>query len=282
MQLIHTVAQARAARARVSRLGFVPTMGALHAGHMALVAQAKAECDAVWVSIFVNPTQFNEGTDFQRYPRTLDRDLDLLTAAGCDLVFAPDPAEIYPLGFSTRIEPGPVADPLEGAMRPGHFSGVATVVAKLLNIIAPTRAYFGQKDAQQLAVIRAMVADLNLAAEIIAAPTVREADGLALSSRNVHLTPEQRAQAPALYRALAAASHAHAAGQRSADTLRTLLQSVLAQAPLGRVDYASIAHPLALTELTDVGPEGALASVAVRFGATRLIDNVVLGPGAGA
>jgi pantoate--beta-alanine ligase len=279
MKLVHTVAELRAARAAFPRLGFVPTMGALHEGHLSLVRQAVDQCGAAAVSIFVNPTQFNEGADFARYPRTLPRDLELLAPTGCALVFAPDADEMYPAGFAASIDVGPVAWPLEGAMRPGHFAGVATVVAKLLNIVQPTHAYFGQKDAQQLAVIRRMAADLNLPCEIVAAATVREADGLAMSSRNVHLTPEQRAQAPALYRALSAALAAFESGERSGDRLRAAMGAVLAGAPLGQVEYASIADPLALTELETVGQAGALASLAVRFGDTRLIDNLVLPPG---
>lgn len=278
MKLVHTVADFRAARAAFPALGFVPTMGALHAGHLSLVQQAREAHGAVAVSIFVNPTQFNEGADFDRYPRTLPRDLELLSPTGCDLVFAPEPAEIYPRGFASSIDVGPVATPLEGAMRPGHFAGVATVVCKLLNIVQPTSAWFGQKDAQQLAVIRRMAADLNLPFEIVGAPTVREPDGLAMSSRNVHLTPEQRKQAPALHRALRLAEAAYGGGERDAESLRAALRGVLAGAPLGRVEYASIADPQTLQELDEVGPAGALASLAVRFGETRLIDNLVLGP----
>ena len=277
MKLVHTVAEARAARAAFPTLGLVPTMGALHEGHLTLVRQAREACGAVAVSIFVNPTQFNEGADFDRYPRTLKRDLELLEPTGCDLVFAPDAATMYPPGFASSIEVGPVAKPLEGAMRPGHFAGVATVVCKLLNIVQPTRAYFGQKDAQQLAVIRRMAADLDLPFEIVGVPTVREADGLAMSSRNVHLTPDERAQAPALYRALQLAKAAWGGGERDGDQLRAAMKAVLAGAPLGRVEYASIADPLTLVELDEVGDAGALASLAVRFGDTRLIDNLVLG-----
>ncbi|MDB5429895.1 MAG: panC [Caulobacter sp.] len=277
MKLVHTVAEARAARAAFPTLGLVPTMGALHEGHLTLVRQAREACGAVAVSIFVNPTQFNEGADFDRYPRTLKRDLELLEPTGCDLVFAPDAAAMYPPGFASSIEVGPVSAPLEGAMRPGHFAGVATVVCKLLNIVQPTRAYFGQKDAQQLAVIRRMAADLDLPFEIVAVPTVREADGLALSSRNVHLTPQERAQAPALHRALQLAKAAWGGGERDGDQLRAAMKAVLAGASLGRVEYASIADPLTLLELDEVGDAGALASLAVRFGDTRLIDNLVLG-----
>lgn len=276
MKLVHTVAEFRALRGGYPTLGLVPTLGALHAGHLSLVRQARDACGAVAVSIFVNPTQFNEAADFSRYPRTLDADLTLLALAGCDLVFAPDAAEMYPSGFGASIDVGSVARPLEGASRPGHFAGVATVVAKLLNIAQPTRAYFGQKDAQQLAVIRRMALDLNLPVEIVGLATVREADGLALSSRNVHLTAEQRAQATVLYKALKAACAAFTRGERSGDALRQAMSDVLAGAPLGRSEYVSVADPVSLTELDTVGPAGALASLAVRFGDTRLIDNIVL------
>ena len=223
MRVIETVAEFRAARAGVADLGLVPTMGYLHDGHLSLVARAKAECSAVAVSIFVNPTQFGPNEDLARYPRDLPRDLGLLEAAGVDLVFAPQPAEVYPQGFDTVIEVRGVTDVLEGAVRPGHFAGVATVVAKLFNIVQPTRAYFGQKDAQQSVVIRKLVRDLNLPVEVIVAPTVREPDGLALSSRNSYLAPDQRAAAPAIYRALSAARDRFAAGERDAEALREMM-----------------------------------------------------------
>ena len=216
MRVLHTISEMRSARAALGGLGLVPTMGYLHDGHLSLVARAKAECPAVAATIFVNPTQFGPNEDLARYPRDLPRDLRLLEAAGVDLVFAPEAAEIYPPGFDTQIVIGGVAEVLEGAVRPGHFAGVATVVAKLLNIVQPTRAYFGQKDAQQSVVIRRLVRDLNLPVEVIVAPTVREADGLALSSRNSYLTPEQRAAAPVIYRALTVARERFAAGERDA------------------------------------------------------------------
>jgi len=259
-------------------LGFVPTMGALHAGHVALVERARQENDVCAASIFVNPTQFNDKSDFARYPRTLETDLKALESAGCDLVFAPDANEMYGEGFATKIDVGPVAAPLEGEMRPGHFTGVATVVCKLLNIVQPTRAYFGQKDAQQLAVIRRLTRDLNIPAEIVAVPTVRESDGLALSSRNVLLSPEDRRAAPVLNRALDAAQTAYAKGERDARKLRAIMTEILAAEPRATVEYVSVADAATLAELDAVGEAGALASMAVRFGNVRLIDNVLLDP----
>ncbi len=276
MQIITTIADVRAARASFGRLGLVPTMGFLHAGHLSLVRQAKAECGFVAATIFVNPTQFGPSEDFSSYPRDPERDLELLREAGCDLVWLPTVAEIYPPDFSTYIVVEGVADPLEGARRPGHFRGVATVVVKLFNVVQPTRAYFGQKDAQQTVVIRQMVRDLALPVEVVVAPTVREADGLALSSRNVYLSPAQRAAAPVLYRALSQAAQLHASGERSAEALREALRSVLAAEPLAEVDYVSAADPLTLQELDVVDRGGALLSLAVRIGKTRLIDNLLL------
>jgi pantoate--beta-alanine ligase len=276
VQVLKTVAAFRAARATVGDLGLVPTMGFLHAGHLSLVERARVECGAVAVSIFVNPTQFAPNEDLARYPRDLDRDLKLLEAAGVNLVFNPEPAEMYPSGFDLSIEIGGVTDVLEGAVRPGHFAGVATVVAKLFNIVQPTRAYFGQKDAQQSVVIRKLVRDLDMPFEVIVAPTVREADGLALSSRNSYLTPEQRAAAPAIYRGLSAARALFDAGERDAEVLRHTTRRLIEAEPQMSVDYVSVANPDTLRELDRV--EGrALASVAARLGSTRLIDNLPLG-----
>ena len=276
MKVIHTVAEMRAARAGVPDLGFVPTLGYLHDGHLSLVARAKAEASAVAVSIFVTPTQFGPNEDLSRYPRDVPRDLELLEAAGADFVFVPEAAEMYPPGFDATIEIGGVTDVLEGAVRPGHFAGVATVVAKLFNIVQPTRAYFGQKDAQQSVVIRKLVRDLDLPVEVIVAPTVREPDGLALSSRNSYLTPEQRAAAPAIYRALSEARRRFDAGERDGETLREAMRRTIAAEPLMQIDYVSVADPLTLRELATVEHQG-LASMAVRLGTTRLIDNLVLG-----
>jgi pantoate--beta-alanine ligase len=276
MQVLRTVAEMRAARAGYSDVGFVPTMGYLHAGHMSLVARAKAECATVGASIFVNPTQFGPNEDLSRYPRDMPRDLGLLEAAGVDFVFAPEPAEMYPPGFDLSIAVGGVTGVLEGAVRPGHFAGVATVVAKLFNIIQPTRAYFGQKDAQQSVVIRKLVRDLNIPVEVVVAPTVREADGLALSSRNSYLTPEQRVVAPVIFRALSEAKRRFDAGERDAGVLRDATRDTIAAEPQMRLDYVSAADPLTLRELETVERQ-ALVSVAVRLGATRLIDNLILG-----
>jgi pantoate--beta-alanine ligase len=277
MQVLTTLAEVRAARQQWPELGFVPTMGYLHAGHISLVARARAECGAVVASIFVNPTQFGPNEDLDRYPRDPDGDLARLRAAGADLVFLPLPEVIYPPGFSASIDLGPVTRRLEGAVRPHHFAGVATVVTKLFNIVQPTRAYFGQKDAQQCVVIRKLVRDLDLPVEIVVGDTVREADGLALSSRNSYLTQAQRAEAPVLHRALTAARMAYAAGERDAEVLRRTVRALLGEALAPATDYVSVADPDTLEEL-DVVTGGALVSLAVRFGATRLIDNVVLTP----
>jgi pantoate--beta-alanine ligase len=279
MQIITTIADVRAQRAALGRLGLVPTMGFLHAGHLALVRQAKAECGLAAATIFVNPTQFGPNEDFSSYPRDTERDLALLREVGCDLVWLPTVAEIYPPDFSTYVVVEGVTEPLEGARRPGHFRGVATIVAKLFNVVQPTRAYFGQKDAQQTVVIRQMVRDLALPVEVVVAPTVRESDGLALSSRNVYLSPEQRAAAPVLYRALSQAAERYAGGERSAEALRETMRAALAAEPLAAVDYVSAAHPLTLQELEAVDRAGALLSLAVHIGKTRLIDNLLLGSG---
>jgi pantoate--beta-alanine ligase len=285
MKVFRTVAALREARRDWPELGLVPTMGFLHAGHLSLVARAREECGAAAASIFVNPTQFGPNEDLARYPRDLERDLDLLERAGTAFVFVPEVAEIYPPGFSCRIEMGEIGEVLEGAARPGHFAGVATVVTKLLNIVQPDRAYFGQKDAQQSVVIRRLVRDLDLPVEIVIGATVREADGLALSSRNVYLTPPQRQAAPILYRALRAAERAYAHGHRDAGALRALVRDMIADARDIALQYVSVADPETLQELEgEIG--SALLSLAARLGQTRLIDNIVLDPrslqGAGA
>jgi pantoate--beta-alanine ligase len=275
VKVLKTIADFRAARTGLAGLGVVPTMGFLHEGHLSLVRRAKAECGAAAVTIFVNPTQFAPHEDFTRYPRALERDLQLVQAEGADLVFAPDAAEMYPEGFDVRIDMGAIATRLEGAVRPSHFAGVATVVTKLLNITQPTRAYFGQKDAQQCVVIRKLVRDLDIPCEIVVCPTVREPDGLAMSSRNAYLTPEQRARAVVLHRALAAAEALYLGGETRAETLRAKVHETLATVAADGVDYVSIADPETLQEL-DAAVPGALVSLAVRFGATRLLDNLIL------
>ena len=278
MQILETAqAMAQACRESPRPLGLVPTMGALHNGHLALVRRGRAENAALAVSIFVNPAQFGAGEDLSRYPRDLDRDLALLESEEVDLVFAPPVAEIYPPGFDTWIEPGAIAARLEGAARPGHFRGVATVVAKLFNILRPDRAYFGQKDGQQAAVIRQLIRDLNLGIDLVVVPTVRDIDGLALSSRNAYLTPEQRAAAPVLYRALQQAEQLFASGARDAELLRREVRQALDGEPLiDGIDYLSVAAADTLAEM-DTLQGRAMVSAAVRFGGTRLIDNVVVG-----
>jgi len=274
--VVRTRAALRQALAAAPRpVGLVPTMGWLHEGHRALMQRAREDNATVVVSIFVNPRQFNVASDFTRYPRNEARDLAMCEAEGVDLVFAPDVEEIYPPGFATTVSVGTVALPLEGAARPGHFDGVATVVAILFDLVGAERAYFGQKDAQQVMVIRQMARDLAIGTEVVTCPTVREPDGLALSSRNVHLSPEQRAAAPVLRQALVSARDAWLAGERSGDALRARMRDVLAAEPLADVEYVSLADGLTLAELDEVGGR-ALASLAVRFGTTRLIDNEIL------
>ncbi len=274
---ITSVADMHAARRGLTgSVGLVPTMGYLHAGHIALAARARAENDHVIATIFVNPTQFGPHEDLAAYPRDLPRDLALLAEAGCDIVFTPSPEAIYPPGFQTYVTVEEVARPLEGARRPGHFRGVATVVAKLFNLARPTRAYFGQKDAQQARVIQTMALDLNFDLEVVVCPTVREPDGLAMSSRNAYLTPEQRAAAPTLYRALTAAQQVWAQGERDPNRLRACMAEVLAAEPLAAVEYVSAADAHSLAELHEPAREGVLLSLAVRIGRTRLIDNLVL------
>ncbi len=275
-RVVRTRAELRAALSGAARpIGLVPTMGALHDGHLSLIRRARAENATVLVSIFVNPRQFNEAADFERYPRDEAADVRVVGGAGADLVFAPTVEEIYPSGFQTTVRVGALTEPLEGSARPGHFEGVTTVVAILLGLAGARRAYFGQKDAQQLLVVRRMAADLGIATDIVGCPIVRELDGLALSSRNVLLTPEQRAAAPVLHRALMAARAAYDAGERDGETLRAAMRATLAAERLATPDYVSCADPATLVEVALVeGP--ALLSMAVRFGAVRLIDNELL------
>lgn len=258
--------------------GLVPTMGYLHEGHLALVRRARAENERVGVSIFVNPTQFNNPEDLAKYPRNLERDLAMLQEAGVDLVWTPTPEQVYPPGYQTYVEVEEVTRPLEGASRPGHFRGVATVVAKLFNVFQPQRAYFGQKDAQQVVVIKRMVQDLNFNLEIVVCPTEREADGLAMSSRNARLSPEARRPATCLYRALTTAKAAFEQGERRADSLGHTMRAIIEATPLARLDYASIAHPATLAEL-DFIEDRALLSLAVFVDNVRLIDNMLITEG---
>jgi pantoate--beta-alanine ligase len=279
MDIVDTVAGVRAWRRRApGRLGLVPTMGYLHEGHLSLVRRARDQSDSLAASLFVNPTQFGPKEDLARYPRDLPRDQRLLKGGGCDLLFTPSVEEMYPAGFSTVIDVGPLAERLEGKKRRGHFRAVATVVAKLFGIFEPARAYFGEKDAQQLAVIRWMVRDLNLPVEIVACPTVREPDGLAMSSRNSYLNPTERLAASALYRALQAAKERWQKGGRRSDALRSAMRKVLVAQPLARIDYATVADPESFEELEGVIAQPALLLLAVYIGSTRLIDNLLLTP----
>ncbi|HEX7472569.1 MAG TPA: pantoate--beta-alanine ligase [Candidatus Limnocylindrales bacterium] len=276
-RVLRTRAELRAALAEAPRpIGLVPTMGWLHEGHRSLMARARAENATTVVTIFVNPRQFGDAADFTRYPRAESRDLAICESEGADLVWAPPVDEVYVPGFDTTVAVGAVAGPLEGAARPGHFAGVATVVAILFSLVGAQRAYFGQKDAQQVMVIRRMALDLAMGTEVVACPTVREPDGLALSSRNVHLAPEERAAAAVLRRALVAARDRWLAGERSGDALRSSMRATLDSEPLARTDYVSVADARSLAELDRVDPPAVL-SLAVRFGATRLIDNEPLG-----
>jgi pantoate--beta-alanine ligase len=281
MRVVETIAEMRSAcralRLPGRTLGLVPTMGALHEGHLSLVRAARASCDLVAASIFVNPAQFAAHEDLDKYPRTFEADCAMLEAEGVDLVFAPSVAEMYPAGASTWITVEGVGDRLDGASRPGHFRGVATVVGKLFHIVAPTHAFFGQKDAAQLAVLRKMVRDLNFDLEIIGCPIVREADGLAMSSRNRYLSLEERKAATVLHRALRTASDLVSAGVTSAAELRQAMVAVIASEPGAKIDYVAVVDPDTLEDIRDV-VDGGLLGVAVIFGTTRLIDNLRLVP----
>jgi pantoate--beta-alanine ligase len=256
-------------------LGLVPTMGALHAGHLSLVAAARAECALVTASIFVNPTQFAANEDFATYPRTFDDDCRKLESAGVDLLFAPSAAAMYPAGNTTFVDPGPIATRLDGASRPGHVRGVATIVTRLFNIVLPERAYFGQKDGAQVAVLRHIVRDLNLPIDMVVCPTVRDPDGLALSSRNRYLTPGERIRALVLSRSLAAAEDLIHGGETRAETLRAAMLQVFNSEPSVQVDYAAIVDSDTLLPIPEV-TEGALIAVAAFVGSTRLIDNLLV------
>lgn len=258
-------------------VGFVPTMGALHDGHLSLMRQARSECDIVVASIFVNPLQFNVQADFDKYPRTDQQDLAFCTEVGVDAVYMPTTDVMYPAGHETIVQPGVTAEPMEGAGRPGHFAGVTTVVTKLFLSVQPDRAYFGLKDYQQLAVIRKMVTDLDMGITVIGAPTVREPDGLAMSSRNVRLTTEQRQVAPIIYKGLQAARQSFDNGERDVAPLVSIITSMYDSEPLARTEYVSLADAATLQPITTiVGPS--VIAVAVWFGDVRLIDNVELLP----
>jgi pantoate--beta-alanine ligase len=277
MKVVTTLAELRDTRIELpDPFGLVPTMGYLHEGHISLVRRARQECKSVGVSIFVNPTQFSPNEDLDAYPRDLENDLRLLEAEDVDLVWTPTEDEMYPSEYQTWVVVEKLTRVLEGANRPGHFRGVTTVVAKLFNAAQPDRAYFGQKDAQQAIVIRQMVRDVNFPIEVVVCPTVREHDGLAMSSRNAYLNREQRSAATVLYRALTVAVEAFEAGERNAGTLRDRMSDVLSKEPLANPQYMSVADPETLEELSGA-VERALLSIAVFVGEIRLIDNVILG-----
>jgi pantoate--beta-alanine ligase len=277
MNLLSSLSDLRAKRLSLTgKVGLVPTMGYLHPGHLSLVSRAKAECDHVIVTIFVNPTQFGANEDLSKYPRDLERDLELLKPLGVDIVWNPSAETMYPPGYQTWVEVEALTNPLEGAMRPGHFKGVTTVVSKLFNATQPHKAYFGQKDAQQVAVIRRMTTDLNFPIEIVVCPTLREDDGLAMSSRNKYLNGAERKAGTVLFRSLSEAKKLYESGERNADVLRNKMKEILASEPLANVQYVSCANYDSLGELNVI--EGkALLSMAVFIGKTRLIDNFVLG-----
>jgi pantoate--beta-alanine ligase len=276
MELADTIARMKALRHHITgTVGFVPTMGFLHEGHLSLVKKAKAENSIVVVSIFVNPTQFGPTEDFKTYPRNLERDLSLLEKAHTDVVFVPSKEEMYPTGFNSWVEVQELTDKLEGKSRPGHFKGVTTVVAKLFNIVKPSRAYFGQKDAQQALVIQKMVADLNMNLEIVVCPTMREKDGLAMSSRNTYLNSQEREAASILFKALTRAEQMREKGESKAERLRQEVIALIKEEPLATIEYVSVADIQTLEELTEIS-KSALVSIAIRIGKTRLIDNIVL------
>jgi pantoate--beta-alanine ligase len=277
MKIITNLVELRAARKLLSgSIGFVPTMGFLHAGHISLVEAARAECDHVIASIFVNPTQFGPNEDLAKYPRDLPHDLALLETAGVDLVWTPSEEDMYPPGFQTWVQVDALTSRLEGETRPGHFRGVTTVVAKLFNAVLPDKSYFGQKDAQQAAVVRRMTRDLDFPVEIVICPTKREPDGLAMSSRNTYLNPDERRAATILFRALGAAKSLFDSGERSAENLRTRVLETVASEPLAKLQYVSCADYDSLEELETVRGK-ALISMAIFMGKTRLIDNFILG-----
>jgi len=281
MRLITSLSEIRSLtldlRKRAAPIGLVPTMGALHEGHLSLVRRAKSDGAALVVSIFVNPTQFGPSEDYTRYPRNLDGDCEALAPFDPEIVFAPKASAMYPEAFETYVTPGNVAERFEGAIRPGHFRGVATVVLKLLNLVALDVVYFGQKDFQQTAVLRRMIADFNLGTRVVICPTVREPDGLALSSRNAYLGPEDRRAAVVLYRSLSRARELFHGGETQADALAAAMRAVLDAEPRAKIDYAAVVRPDTLESPAQITP-GCVALVAARVGPARLIDNLILGP----
>jgi len=266
-----------AARREAKRIALVPTMGALHEGHLSLVRAAQEACDFTVVSIYVNPSQFGPSEDFDKYPRTLDRDTDALAGCGVDLIFAPATDEVYRPGHATWVDVGSVAEPLEGQCRPGHFRGVATIVLKLLNMVGPDAAFFGQKDYQQAAVIRRMAAELDVPVEIVVCPTVREPDGLAMSSRNAYLSPDARRQALVLWRSLCLADELIGRGERNAQRIVGRMEELIRSAPDARIDYVALVDPDTLASVETIRGT-TLGVLAVRIGPTRLIDNRLLEP----
>ncbi len=279
MQVATTIAEIRAwvrkTHAAGNTVGFVPTMGALHVGHVSLIQAAAARCDSVVVSIFVNPTQFGPGEDFEKYPRPLEQDLAICEQHGVDVVFAPSPGEMYPRENLTWVTVEKVSEPLCGRFRPGHFRGVATVCTKLFNIVGADAAFFGQKDAQQVAVIQRMVADLNMPLEIVVCPTVREPDGLAVSSRNQYLSPQERKEATVIYRSLQRSAELIRGGETAVARITEQMREVLGQVPVLQVEYVSIVDAASLEDIPRVRGK-VLVAVAGRLGSTRLIDNIVV------
>ena len=277
MRVLHSIVEMRKARRKLrGSVGFVPTMGYLHEGHLELARRARAENRNVIVSIFVNPAQFGPKEDYAAYPRDTERDLALLKKEGVNIVFMPGAEDMYPPRYCTWVDLEKVTERLEGAIRPGHFRGVATVVAKLFNIVEPTRAYFGQKDAQQVVVIQKMVADLNMNLEVVVVPTVREPDGLAMSSRNVYLSPQERKAATVIYKSLSLAQKLWWKGERNADVIRKKMTALIQSEPrASRIDYVSIADAETLEELDSIDRK-AVVSLAVKIGKPRLIDNIIL------
>jgi pantoate--beta-alanine ligase len=276
VDIVEMQAAAEGARREGKRISVVPTMGSLHTGHLSLMALARQRSNVLVTTLFVNPLQFGPTEDYERYPRNPQRDTELASQAGTDILFAPKVAQMYPDSFKTIVEIQDVSSVLEGQYRPGHFTGVTTVVLKLLNITKPHVALFGQKDAQQAFLIKKMVADLNLDLEVVVAPILREKDGLALSSRNVYLSPDERVRATSLYRALCHARERIEAGERSVEAVRKGMSSILLDARPTQVDYVAFVHPEDFSEVRGIEPPAVLILLAVRFGSTRLIDNMIV------